>query len=183
MSIADTIPGCDALVSRVMDHSTNVDSMLHGPAHWRCVAWTGLQLLGDVRGADASVVFLFGLIHDAMRLNDGSDVDHGHRAGFLAMRLNGQVFHLDDARLRTLVYACDHHTAGRTSADPTIGVCWDADRLNLWRVGIRPNLRFLSTASAKTPQTITRAGKFEAQHLAWSSIFAAAVEASDRVAI
>ena len=35
-----------------------------------------------------------------------------------------------------LAFACEEHTNGGIGPDPTVGVCWDADRLNLWRVGI-----------------------------------------------
>jgi hypothetical protein len=40
------------------------------------------------------------------------------------------------------------------SDDPTIGACWDADRLNLWRLGRRPDDRLLSTDTARDPATI-----------------------------
>jgi hypothetical protein len=44
---------------------------------------------------------------------------------------------------------CPRH---RHSADPTIGACWDADRLNLWRVGVAPARRLLSTAAARSAE-------------------------------
>lgn len=40
--------------------------------------------------------------------------------------------------------------------DPTLGVCWDADRVNLWRVGIRPDTFRLSTAAAKGPDRLVQ---------------------------
>ena len=40
---------------------------------------------------------------------------------------------------------------GEVSADPTIGCCWDADRLELARFGRHPIARFLSTAAALDP--------------------------------
>jgi uncharacterized protein len=61
--------------------------------------------------------------------------------GFIAADLLG----LDRDRLALLEHAIRHHTAGLTSADPTIGTCWDADRLDLGRVGMRPRERFMST--------------------------------------
>ena len=36
-----------------------------------------------------------------------------------------------------------------TTDDPTIGTCWDADRLDIGRVGIIPHERFMSTAAGK----------------------------------
>ncbi|MBB6018173.1 hypothetical protein HNQ04_003450 [Deinococcus radiopugnans ATCC 19172] len=33
-------------------------------------------------------------------------------------------------------WACKHHASGQTTDEPTLGACWDADRLDLPRVGI-----------------------------------------------
>jgi hypothetical protein len=33
-----------------------------------------------------------------------------------------------------LAFACEEHTNGVVDSHPTVGVCWDGDRLNLWRV-------------------------------------------------
>jgi uncharacterized protein len=38
-----------------------------------------------------------------------------------------------------LAYAFREHTSGYTDADITVQVCWDADSLELGRVGIPPN--------------------------------------------
>ena len=43
------------------------------------------------------------------------------------------------------------------SEHPTIGTCWDADRLDLGRVGIVPQPKFMSTAFAKE---VAYAGSF-----------------------
>ena len=45
--------------------------------------------------------------------------------------------------------ASNGHTGGGLSKDPTIGTCWDADRLTLRRVGIEPAARYMSTAAGK----------------------------------
>ena len=37
-----------------------------------------------------------------------------------------------------LHYACVHHTDGLTEGDVSVQACWDADRLDWGRVGIRP---------------------------------------------
>jgi uncharacterized protein len=49
-----------------------------------------------------------------------------------------------------LGFACEEHTNGGVAPDPTVGACWDADRLNLWRVGIRPDPRLLTTGAARS---------------------------------
>jgi hypothetical protein len=47
-----------------------------------------------------------------------------------------------------LTQACTAHTDAGFRDDPTIGVCFDSDRLNLWRVGITPDPKYLSTDAA-----------------------------------
>jgi uncharacterized protein len=56
--------------------------------------------------------------------------------------------------MELLVTACSRHTCGSVSADPTIGTCWDADRLDLARFGIVPDPELLSTAAARSPAFI-----------------------------
>jgi hypothetical protein len=84
-----------------------------------------------------------------MRFNDKHDPLHGPREAELARELHGEAFDLDEERMRLLEFACEEHTNGGVSSDPTVGICWDSDRLNLWRVGIRPDLRWLSTEAAR----------------------------------
>jgi uncharacterized protein len=59
------------------------------------------------------------------------------------------LFDLADEHFELLHHACAWHTHGRLSDDPTIGTCWDADRLDLGRVGTRPEARFMSTEFAR----------------------------------
>ena len=59
------------------------------------------------------------------------------------------MLYLDVGQVALLAEACRCHTEGKCSADPTIGTCWDADRLDLGRVGKRPDPKFLTTRSAR----------------------------------
>jgi uncharacterized protein len=122
------------------------EDSLHGPDHWRRVEQHGLRLAQGTPGADLVVVRLFAVIHDAERVNEASDPDHGHRAAQLVKRRRGEWFTLSDEQLRLLCTACGYHADGDTTDDPTIGCCWDADRLDLPRVGIEPHRDFMSTA-------------------------------------
>ena len=53
--------------------------------------------------------------------------------------------------------ALKYHSDGYTDADLTVQVCWDADRLDLGRVGIKPAPHRLCTASAKSVDVLEAA--------------------------
>ncbi len=124
---------------------------IHGLPHWARVLETGLRL-AERTGANPRVVALFAVLHDARRRNDHTDPDHGRRGAQLAHALRGTCLHLDDAEFRLLAAACTHHTDGRTTGDITLLTCWDADRLDLWRVGIEPRDELLCTDAARDPE-------------------------------
>ena len=50
-------------------------------------------------------------------------------------------------QLHLLRRACATHTHGITSDDPTIGVCWDADRLDISRFGYSIDVKRISNSS------------------------------------
>jgi hypothetical protein len=83
-----------------------------------------------------------------MRHNDGHDPEHGNRGAALAREMRG-VMDLREDQLEALVAACREHTSGGIATDPTIGPCWDADRLDLVRLGVAPDPAFLSTDAAR----------------------------------
>jgi uncharacterized protein len=125
----------------------------HGVAHWARVLENGLRLAGETK-ANIEVVSLFAVLHDSQRINEGTDPGHGPRAAEFARRLRGQVFDLPEDGFRLLHRACAGHTHERTHPDLTIQTCWDADRLDLGRVGITPRASLLCTEVAKRPETI-----------------------------
>ena len=77
--------------------------------------------------------------------------------GDLAVQLQQRYFHLDDAGMELLVDACRRHTAGLLDAEPTVHTCWDADRLDLLRVGIPPRPDRHGTKAARMPAVIASA--------------------------
>jgi uncharacterized protein len=122
----------------------------HGPAHWQRVKKNAVLLAGATPGCDVAVARAFAILHDCCRRNEGRDPDHGARAAEFARKLAARgVLDLDPGQLAILNCAMQHHTGGQVSCDPTIGVCWDADRLDLPRVGIAPSAELLSTQYAK----------------------------------
>ena len=129
---------------------------IHGAAHWARARVNGLQL-ARTTGANVKVVELFAFLHDAQRQNDGRDPEHGERAAGLVRELNGQFFSLDRPELLLLEHACREHSKGGLEADATVQTCWDADRLDLGRVGKHPDPRKLCTAVARQLETIEAA--------------------------
>lgn len=129
---------------------------IHGAAHWARVRVNGLQL-AERTGANRRVVELFAMIHDVCRDNDDRDPLHGARAAAFLLELRGSVIAISDSECDLLTHACTHHTAGLIDADITVQTCWDADRLDLGRVGIRPDPRRLCTAAARNPRMIEAA--------------------------
>jgi uncharacterized protein len=121
---------------------------LHGIIHWARVLENGLRI-AEINGADQEVVTLFALFHDSRRINEDRDDGHGLRGGELAHSLRGELVHLDDDRFDLLFEACRLHTEGHTVGDRTLLACWDADRLDLGRVGIIPDPQRLATKAGR----------------------------------
>ncbi len=160
----------DKVLNSVYAHSTSMKSHLHGESHWLRVTKVGLDLAKDSPDCDLAIIFLFGLLHDTHRLNDGRDPKHGERASYFVQRMNDKLFFLSVEQLKTLAFACHQHDKGMTSNQPTISICWDADRLNLWRVKIVPLPHLLSTKSAKTWSTRLRALSIQFQNFTWHQL-------------
>lgn len=117
--------------------------------HWWRVLRSGVWI-AENEGADIEVVAWFAILHDHCRADDGDDPDHGVRAAEATADLLAKgVIEIEQRRAGILLEAIGGHAEGYTHSDPTIASCWDADRLDLPRVGVTPATRFLSTATAK----------------------------------
>ena len=139
----------NSLLAEVRARGTGISSHIHGELHWRTVGANGLWLAEPLDSADTYVIFLFALLHDSMRENDSVDPGHGPRAAAFAGALHAEgVLPATAPQLETLQYACFEHTNGLVSDDPTVGCCWDADRLDLPRVWITPDPALFSTPRA-----------------------------------
>jgi uncharacterized protein len=123
---------------------------VHGITHWARVLENGLRLAAYT-GAQTQVVALFAVFHDSMRTNESKDPGHGQRGAEFAKILNGKAFDLSDDDFALLETACTYHTDSLTTGDTTVQTCWDSDRLDLGRVGIVPDLKYLCTDAAKQP--------------------------------
>jgi uncharacterized protein len=128
----------------------------HGKDHWLRVL-NNAREIAAATGANLRVVELFAVLHDSQRQNENYDPEHGTRAADYANTLRGIWFEADDAEMALLIEACRYHSDGHTGSDVTVQTCWDADRLDLGRVGVRPDARYMCTSYAKRPEVVEAA--------------------------
>jgi len=126
---------------------------IHGFPHWVRVRENGLRL-AKINGANPNVVELFAFFHDICRRRDGTDPDHGKRAAEFINSLEARIINLSEMDLDSLKVACAYHDQGLLEGNITVQTCWDADRLDLGRVGTVPDPRYLCTIAAKQPELI-----------------------------
>jgi uncharacterized protein len=131
---------------------------IHGVPHWARVRWNGLNMAA-MNGARTDIVEFFAFLHDCQRHHDGRDLEHGARAADFTLQLNSDLLRLDPPGLELLAYAIRYHSDGLTEADVTVQTCWDADRLDLGRVGIKPQSDKLCTEEARDPALLVIAYK------------------------
>jgi uncharacterized protein len=129
----------------------------HGPDHWRRVAMHGISV-SRALGVDPMVPYVFGLIHDSHRVDDGYDLGHGRRAAeFVKKRRDTLFSFLNAEQIDDLYRACRFHSDGLRQGSPVVRACWDADRLDLWRVDVQPLPRYMCTDYARRHEVIDRA--------------------------
>lgn len=108
---------------------------LHGIRHSKHVEAFGLLSGSDV---DMLVVRTFAYLHDCCRENDGDDVNHGPRAAdFIENWRTTCLSYLDDTQFGKLQDAIRYHTTEKRTNDDTINACFDADRLDIGRCGMK----------------------------------------------
>lgn len=136
-------------------------SLHHGEEHWKQVAIVGFRLARETPGANLEFLFTFALLHDLMRENEYDDPQHGVRAAalFTALVADGKLEYFQPYSYTTedMMYTLAHHVGSPHARDHTninVGLCWDADRLTLWRVRERPKSAFLTTPAARTPEAL-----------------------------
>jgi uncharacterized protein len=126
---------------------------IHGPTHWHRVRENGLRIAKH-SGANKLIVELFAFLHDCCRDDDHSDPWHGERAAHFAETLKGTLIHLSEEDFALLFEAVRDHSLGHVRGHVTVLTCWDADRLDLGRVGRRPLPEYLGTDFAQRRATI-----------------------------
>lgn len=121
---------------------------IHGLRHWQRVERFASRIAAEEQ-IQSDVFSLFALFHDACRRNDGRDPFHGPRGAELVRQFHGTYFNLPLAELDRLCEACEGHTRETHHDDPIISICWDADRLDLTRIGIQPDPALLNRDASR----------------------------------
>ena len=79
-------------------------------------------------------------------MNDWADLEHGVRAADMIPTIRNTILKdFTDEEVALLEKACRYHTTEHHTGIPTVDVCFDADRLDLGRVGIVPNPKRMAT--------------------------------------
>lgn len=121
---------------------------IHGVSHWERVERNGLFLATPE--CDLTVIRLFAYLHDSCRKDDYEDEEHGARAAKKIEGLRDTLLKdLRDEQFALLQQACRLHTGTHRTGNPTIDTCFDADRLDLPRVGITPIPEKMATEKGK----------------------------------
>jgi uncharacterized protein len=136
------------ILQKIEKDTTSDRKSIHGDGHWERVAGFG-RLLAEKERLNERVLVLFGYFHDCQRLNDGHDPEHGPRAAQYIAGFPRKLLGLTAPEADQLMMACRYHTHECESDDPVIRACWDADRLDLTRIGILPDPNRLFTQTAK----------------------------------
>lgn len=156
---------------RISRIATSAHSEVHGPAHWRSVALAGARICRSLPAADLLTVLLFAVTHDACRVTDDEDPGHGHRAARSLGALLGELAgDLAPWRRDLLADACRYHADGYTAEDETIGACWDADRLCLWRGETAPHPKLMSTVPGRSSGLIFWARDLHLREIGWTDV-------------
>ena len=118
---------------------------VHGLAHAKRVECLAL-MLAKTTNADVDVLIWFAYVHDCRRKDDGIDYSHGPEAAeYVNVIRHTYLKELDDNQITLLKTACRLHTSTHRTGESTIDTCFDADRLDLPRVGIATDPKRMAT--------------------------------------
>ena len=137
---------------------------IHGANHWARVRTNGLTI-AESNGANKRVVEYFAFLHDGCRQTDGRDHGHGPRAVVFTRSIRKHFIELSDDEFELLEFAIEGHTHQASHHNLTVNTCWDADRLDLPRVGITPDpSRLCTDVGRQLARLRTSDSRFNASH-------------------
>ena len=157
--------------SKILPHITPLakhNSAIHGVAHWTRVHRYGLLLADSLKLSEKEkiAIALFGFTHDLARTDDGGGNQHSIAGAKYVQYVTDTLFSdFPNSTVDIVKVAIRYHSDGmnaeealyelpiagssnwsRESVLNMIGCCWDADRLDLLRLGIMPNESKMSTS-------------------------------------
>lgn len=155
--------GCAAIIHkalRVVRPQFRLDYAqgIHGLAHW-CRVWFHGRRLAHALDLNPQLLAWFAFLHDSQRHDDRRDPLHGSRAADFAvsLRKEGVITELAPVEFEYLCEAMRLHSDGHLTGESAILACWDSDRLDLGRIGLRPDPRRLCTSPARDEFVIEHA--------------------------
>jgi uncharacterized protein len=133
---------------------------VHGIPHWSRVWYHGRRIAQSL-DVNPAILAWFAFLHDSQRRNDHQDPLHGHRAADFAiiLRRESVISELSSIEFEQLCEAMRLHSDGHTEGEASIRACWDADRLDLARVGIEPEISRLCTPYARKRKIVADASR------------------------
>jgi len=125
----------------------------HGIYHWQRV-FLNTQKLAKYYNVQSEVFELFSILHDSKRENEHLDINHGKRASeFVKKLIEEKYIKLNTRDEEQLIYACANHTKPDVTNpfynDIIVQICFDADKMDIGRVGIVPDEKYFLTQYAK----------------------------------
>jgi len=142
----------DVLLEIFENFELDIKDGIHGFYHWSRVIDNGLYIAKN-NNANKNIIIAFGIFHDIKRENDDEDPEHGYRGGLLIEKYKNKI-NLNENELKKTIEACSGHTNILHHSDLDISTCWDADRLDLYRVGVYPNAEYLNNEFSKKENVI-----------------------------
>jgi uncharacterized protein len=165
-----------AQILRAVHPFARFESVLHGPAHWARVHRFAKVLLRreQVPAEAQTCVLLFAWLHDLAREDDEGTRTHAVDGATQLDRILPAIDEPLSVDQREILRGAIHyHSDGMLAHEAvqaglfervtwptdlvalTVACCWDADRLDLPRVGIAPDPALMSTSSWRDVQLLS----------------------------
>lgn len=138
------------IIKKITDEFFIKDSSIHGVYHWSRVFYYG-NLLSNLNDLDKENIAFFSVFHDSKRFNDGYDPEHGIR-GAEFFKTFDKIINIKKEQKEVIYEACKIHNYEKQSDNLAVGICLDADRHDLWRVGIIPQNEYLHSIQSKNEE-------------------------------
>lgn len=139
------------VMKQVMNEFHLKNSVIHGISHWSRVFYYGATL-SKIHNIDLEIIAYFSIFHDSKRMLEDDEPEHGPSAAEFFKKLDSIIF-IKPENKEIIYEACRTHNLVDSTDIKEIGVCYDADRLDLWRVSLEPSDKYLHFDISKQNET------------------------------